>query len=54
MTMLTHCRCVALKAVALFKRRETNTFHIPGDAHHHAHVYGAHTCVKLKLSQPYI
>lgn len=36
------------------KRKETNTFQIPSGAHHHAHIHCAHTCVKLKLSRPYI
>lgn len=54
---VTHWRRWAVcssQGSALFKRRETDTFHIPGGAHHHTHIQCAHTCVKLKLSGPYI
>ncbi len=57
MTMVTHWRLWVIRSSrgsALLKRKETNTFHIPSGAHHHAHIHCAHTCVKLKLSRPYI
>lgn len=57
MTTLTHWRLWIIRnswGSALLKRKETNTFHIPSGAQPHTHIHCAHTCVKLKPSQPYI
>lgn len=39
---------------ALLERKERNAFYVPGGARRHAHIHCAHTCVKLKPSQPHI
>ncbi len=41
-------------ALLCLKGKTQNTFHILSGAHSHARIHCAHTCVKLKLSQPYI